>query len=123
MTDLALYSQMLLIRVLEEELQKLCDLGEGSDMHFNKGQEAIAVGACAALRPTDYIITHHRMIAHAVAKGVPLHGLVAELLGKSTGTCGGLAGEMHQSGLSHPDSHLPLMQADHPAHRREGHRQ
>lgn len=95
----ALYRQMLLIRILEEEIQLLCDKGQGFDAHFNTGQEAIAVGACAALEPTDYIVAHHRTIAHAVAKGVPLYPLVAELLGKSTGIAGGLAGEMH---LSYP---------------------
>lgn len=91
----AMYQKMLLIRILEEELQKLCLTGEAGDLHFNKGQEAIAVGACAALLDTDYIVVHHRTIAHAIAKGVPLQPLVAEILGKSTGVCGGRAGEMH----------------------------
>lgn len=97
--DLDCYRKMLLIRVLEEELQKLCDLGEGADLHFNKGQEAIAVGVCAALRPTDYVVGHHRTIAHAVAKGVPLVPLVAEVLGLPAGLSKGRAGEMH---LSYP---------------------
>ena len=99
--DDSLYRQMLLIRVLEEELQKLCDQGEAGDLHFNRGQEAIAVGVCAALRKTDYIVCHHRTIAHAVAKGVPLKPLVAELLGKATGICGGRAGEMHINDPEH----------------------
>ena len=94
-----LFETMLLIRVLEEELQKLCLLGEAGDLHFNRGQEAIAVGACAALRETDYIVGHHRTIAHAIAKGVPLYPLVAELLGKADGINKGMAGEMH---LSYP---------------------
>ena len=93
----ALYDQIVLIRVLEEELQRLCDLGEAGDLHLNRGQEAIAVGTCAALRPTDYVVGHHRTIAHAVAKGVPLYPLVAELLGKADGICGGMSGEMHLS--------------------------
>ena len=97
--DLGFYTKMLTIRLLEDELQKLCNLGEAGDLHFNKGQEAIAVGACSALETTDYIVVHHRTIAHAIAKGVPLHPLVAEILGKSTGVCGGRAGEMH---LSYP---------------------
>lgn len=96
-----LYKQMVLIRVLEEALQKLCDIGEGADLHFNKGQEAIAVGACAALRPTDYVVAHHRTIAHAVAKGVPLEPLVAEVLGLSSGLSKGRAGEMHLSDPAH----------------------
>ena len=95
----ALYEQMILVRVLEEELQKLCDIGEAGDLHLNRGQEAIALGVCAAIRPTDYVVGHHRTIAHAVAKGVPLYPLVAELLGKADGICGGMSGEMH---LSYP---------------------
>ena len=90
-----LQEQMLRIRLLENRLQKLCDEGLGADLHFSKGQEAIPVGVCAALRSTDYLVTHHRTIAHAVAKGVPLQPLVAEVLGKGTGLNGGLAGEMH----------------------------
>lgn len=96
-----LYRQMVLIRTLEEELQKLCDIGQGADLHFNRGQEAIAVGVCAALRPTDYVVTHHRTIAHAIAKGVPLETLVAEVLGLPSGLCGGRAGEMHLSDPAH----------------------
>lgn len=96
-----LYEQMVLIRVLEEELQKLCDAGEAGDLHFNRGQEAIAVGAIAALKDTDYVVAHHRTIAHAVAKGIPLESLVGELLGKHDGLNGGMAGEMHLSSPEH----------------------
>lgn len=91
--------EMLTIRVLEDKLQKYCDEGRAGDLHFNKGQEAIAVGVCSALRDSDCIVTHHRTIAHAIAKGVPMRALAAELLGKSSGVCGGRAGEMH---LSYP---------------------
>ena len=93
-----LIEQMLLIRAVETRLQEMCNSGElGADLHMNTGQEAIAVGVCSALRETDYVVSHHRTIAHAIAKGVPLDGLVAELLGKPSGICGGLAGEMHLS--------------------------
>ena len=92
---------MLLIRTVEDRLQELCLEGLAGDLHFNRGQEAIAVGVCAAMRPTDYLVTHHRTIAHAIAKGVPLEPLLAEILGKSNGLNGGMAGEMH---LSHPAS-------------------
>jgi TPP-dependent pyruvate/acetoin dehydrogenase alpha subunit len=94
---LELYEQMLTIRLLEDRLQALCDSGLAGDLHFNKGQEAIAVGVCAAIWPQDHIITHHRTIAHQVARGARLYPLVAELLGKRTGTNGGQAGEMHIS--------------------------
>ncbi len=97
----SLVEQMILIRVLEEELQKLCDMGEAGDLHFNKGQEAIPVGVMAALRDTDYVVTHHRAIAHAVAKGIPLKSLVGELLGKPCGLNAGIAGEMQFSSPKH----------------------
>jgi len=92
-----LYEKMVTIRLLEDRLQRYCDDGRAGDLHFNKGQEAIAVGVCAALRSTDKIVTHHRTIAHQVAKGAALRPLVAELLGRATGTNGGRAGEMHIS--------------------------
>lgn len=93
--------QMFLIRYLEERLQALCLEGLAVDLHFSTGQEAISVGVISMLRPTDYVVAHHRTIAHAVAKGVPLEPLLAEILGKASGLNGGLAGEMH---LSHVPS-------------------
>ena len=93
----ALFEQMLLVRVLEAELEKLSNTGEVSDLHLNRGQEAIAIGVGAAIRPSDYFVVHHRTIAHAVAKGIPLYPLVAEILGKADGVCGGMSGEMHLS--------------------------
>lgn len=73
--------------------------GKAGDLHFSKGQEAISVGVMSALRETDYIATHHRTIAHAISKGVPLRPLLAEILGKAEGLNGGMAGEMHMSCL------------------------
>ena len=92
-----LHLRMQLVRSLEEALQRLCDAGEAGDLHLNRGQEAVSIGACAALRPSDLIVVHHRTISHAVAKGVPLYPLVAELLGRADGICGGMGGEMHMS--------------------------
>ena len=92
-----LTEQMVLIRAVEDQLQELCLQGLGADLHFSKGQEAICVGVCAALRETDYVVTHHRSIAHAIAKGVPLEPLIAELLGKAEGMNRGMAGEMQMS--------------------------
>jgi TPP-dependent pyruvate/acetoin dehydrogenase alpha subunit len=100
MTDsklLSLFEKIVYIRVLENKLQDYCNRGLAGDLHFNKGQEAIAVGVCAALKETDYIVTHHRTIAHQIAKGAALEPLIAELLGKRTGVNGGHAGEMHIS--------------------------
>jgi len=96
-TQKSLYRKMITIRLLEDRLQSYCDRGLAGDLHFNKGQEAIAVGVTAALLPTDHIVTHHRTIAHQVARGAELYPLIAELLGKRTGSCGGRAGEMHIS--------------------------
>lgn len=98
MMELSAYETMVLIRSLETELQRLCDSGEcRADLHFSTGQEAIPVGVISALRETDYVVSHHRTIAHALAKGVPLQALVDELLGRSDGLSQGWAGEMHLS--------------------------
>jgi TPP-dependent pyruvate/acetoin dehydrogenase alpha subunit len=86
---------MLTIRLVEDELQRLCLTGEASDLHFSKGQEAISVGVCSELRSTDYIVTHHRTISPAIARGFPMNPFMAEILGKATGLNKGLAGEMH----------------------------
>mgnify|MGYP001596691923 CR=1 FL=1 len=94
-----LQEQMLLIRLVEDRLQELCMEGKAGDLHFSKGQEAISVGVMSILRETDYIATHHRTIAHAISKGVPLRPLLAEILGKAEGLNGGMAGEMHMSCL------------------------
>lgn len=94
-----LEEQMLFIRLVEDRLQGLCNEGLAGDLHFSKGEEAISVGVGAALRDTDYVVTHHRTIANAITKGVPLRPLLAEILGKAEGINGGMAGEMHMSYL------------------------
>ena len=77
-TRTELEHQMLLIRVVEEKLQSLCDSGElSADLHFGRGQEAIAVGVCAALDERDVLLCHHRMLPWAIARGVPLEPLIA----------------------------------------------
>jgi TPP-dependent pyruvate/acetoin dehydrogenase alpha subunit len=93
---LRLYKEMVLIRTLESSLLHVAEsTGEVSDLHLNRGQEAISVGVCSVLRPDDYMVTHHRTMAHAIAKGMPLQPLVDEILGRATGICGGKANEMH----------------------------
>lgn len=92
---LGAYRTMLRIRLVEDRLQKLCLEGLAGDLHFSKGQEAIAVGVCAALRLGDIVVTHHRTIAHEIARGAALYPLIAEVLGRKTGINGGRAGEMH----------------------------
>lgn len=67
--------------------------------HSCVGQEAIAVGACAALREDDYVVSHHRGHGHCIAKGADLTRMMAELMGRDTGYCRGLGGSMHIAAL------------------------
>lgn len=64
-------------------------------LHPYVGEEAIAVGACAAIDKSDYIISTHRGHGHSIAKGADLNRMMAELLGKATGYCKGRGGSMH----------------------------
>lgn len=64
-------------------------------VHVSIGQEAIAVGVCGALTERDYITTTHRGHGHCIAKGADVRGMMAELFGRATGTCGGKGGSMH----------------------------
>jgi pyruvate dehydrogenase E1 component alpha subunit len=59
------------------------------------GEEASAVGVCAALRPGDRITGTHRSLGHAIAKGVDTGAIMAELFGRANGCCGGKGGAMH----------------------------
>ena len=64
-------------------------------VHPYVGMEAIAVGACAALRPDDYITSTHRGHGHCVAKGLDLRLMMAEIIGREDGYCRGRGGSMH----------------------------
>jgi pyruvate dehydrogenase E1 component alpha subunit len=64
-------------------------------MHLSIGQEASAVGACAALEPDDYILSTHRGHGHCIAKGARIERMMAEFMGKETGYCRGRGGSMH----------------------------
>jgi TPP-dependent pyruvate/acetoin dehydrogenase alpha subunit len=91
-----LYRSMLRIRMVEEEIAKRYGQQEmRCPVHLSIGQEATAVGGCAALRPDDQIITSHRSHAHYLAKGGNLKAMLAEIYGRSTGCCGGRGGSMH----------------------------
>ena len=68
--------------------------------HSAIGQEAVAVGTCFALRPTDRITSTHRGHGHAIAKGVAVELMMAELFGRATGCCGGKGGSMHIADFS-----------------------
>ena len=67
----------------------------GGFLHLYIGQEAVAVGACAALSPEDYVVTTYRDHGLAIAKGMDAKAVMAELFGKVTGCSKGLGGSMH----------------------------
>src|SRR5436305_6708292 len=93
---LQLYRQMLEIRRCEEQLARLHQAGQiPGACHTYVGEEAIATGVCAHLRPDDTVMSTHRGHGHALAKGVPPRELIAELLGKATGCSHGRGGSMH----------------------------
>lgn len=93
---LQLYEQMVLLRQFELAVQTHFKRGElPGFIHLYVGQEAVAVGTCAHLRPQDWITSTHRGHGHALAKGLPPRALMAELFGKATGCCGGRGGSMH----------------------------
>jgi pyruvate dehydrogenase E1 component alpha subunit len=96
-TLLQMLGKMIEIRRFEERVERLF-LQEGAligPSHLYLGQEAVAAGAIGALNDADLITTTYRGHGHAIAKGVPLKMLMAELFGKATGTCKGLGGSMH----------------------------
>ena len=88
--------QMYLIRAFEEKAEQLYAMGKvHGTMHLSIGEEASAVGAIAALRPDDYILSTHRGHGHCIAKGADLNRMMAEFMGKETGYCRGRGGSMH----------------------------
>jgi pyruvate dehydrogenase E1 component alpha subunit len=92
----AMYRQMVLIRVFEEKCQEMYTRARiGGFLHLYVGQEALAVGTIAALQPDDHLITHYRDHGHALARGLDPNAVMAELFGKATGCAQGLGGSMH----------------------------
>ena len=112
-----LYRQMHLIRRIEEEAARAYATGKiGGFLHLYIGQEAVGVGAVAALKPEDYVITTYRDHGLALAKGMSARALMAELYGKVTGCSKGLGGSMHMfdeknrmlGGYGIVGGHIPL---------------
>ena len=112
-----LYRQMLLIRRLEEEAARAYAQGKiGGFLHLYIGQEAVAVGSIATLKPDDYVVTTYRDHGIAIAKGMSPKAMMAELYGKSTGCSKGLGGSMHMfdcannmlGGYGIVGGHIPL---------------
>ena len=93
---LAMYRSMVLCRMFEEQVNSLFLQGKlPGTIHQAQGQEASAVGVCQALEEHDMITSTHRPHEHAVARGIPVKYLMAELFAKKTGCCGGKGGSMH----------------------------
>ena len=93
---LRLYQQMTLLRRFELAAQIACRTGETPGfLHLYIGEEAVATGVCAHLRPADWITSTHRGHGHALAKGMDPKALMAELYGKGGGVVGGRGGTMH----------------------------
>ncbi|MBC8447764.1 MAG: dehydrogenase E1 component subunit alpha/beta [Chloroflexi bacterium] len=93
---LALYRQMLVIRHCEQQLVRLYAAGKiYGGCHTYTGEEAVATGVCAHLRPNDMVFSTHRGHGHALAKGVTPAELIAEVMGRATGCSGGRGGSMH----------------------------
>lgn len=92
------YRTMLLIRRFEERMEQIFLEGVVSGTcHTCTGQEAVAVGVCAALRPTDYVVSNHRGHGHFIAKGGDPRLLMAEVFGKVTGYSAGRGGSQHMA--------------------------
>jgi acetoin:2,6-dichlorophenolindophenol oxidoreductase subunit alpha len=88
--------QMLTIRTFEERASADYHAGRiYGVVHCYIGEEAVAVGVCAALEPDDQIISTHRGHGHCIAKGADLKRMMAELYGRQTGYCKGKGGSMH----------------------------
>lgn len=91
-----LYRVMVRIRTFEERACKEFAAGNiGGSLHLYTGEEAIATGACANLRPDDFITSTHRGHGHLIAKGGKTDKMMAELFGKKTGYNKGKGGSMH----------------------------
>jgi len=98
---LAMHAGMLRVRLFEERARELFARGRiPGFLHTSVGQEGVAVGVAAALRPDDYVLSTHRGHGHLIAKGGSLRGLMSELYGKADGICHGKGGTMHIADVS-----------------------
>lgn len=105
-TKLWMYKTMLLSRRFEETIEQIYlegktpafNMANGpipGEMHLSNGQEPVAVGVCAHLNAEDIVTATHRPHHQAIAKGVDLKRMTAEIFGKQTGLSGGRGGHMH----------------------------
>ena len=99
---LALYRKQQEIRQLEKRLHDLFlqNLVKGTS-HLSTGMEAVGAAFGVALRSDDYSFATYRGHGHTIARGVPAGPIIAEMLGRSTGLCGGKGGSMHLTSVPH----------------------
>ena len=117
-TLLEWYRQMILIRLFETRCDDLYHQKKitGVYLHLYSGHEASGVGALSAIRPQDHVITAYRDHGIALIRGVNANSIMAEMMGKKTGTSGGKGGSMHIASREHNfwggyaivGGHLPL---------------
>jgi TPP-dependent pyruvate/acetoin dehydrogenase alpha subunit len=99
---LGAFADMVAIRHFEHEMHRLFLKGEvHGTTHLSAGQEAVPVGVCMALEDRDWVAGTYRGHGHALARGTDPDALVAEMLGRATGVCGGRAGSMNVIDLAH----------------------
>jgi len=99
---LELLRAMRRIRAFEERVGVLKRADEVYGLiHISIGGEGVAAGVCGALRDDDALYSGHRAHGHAIAMGVPLGRLMAELMGRADGVCRGLGGSMHLVDVEH----------------------
>ena len=101
-TRLSIYRMMQEGRLFEKRAQDLFleGLVKGTS-HLGIGQEAVAAGFAAALRPEDLVFCTYRGHVHTLLRGAPMGALMAELLGRANGICGGKGGSMHLTDVAH----------------------
>ena len=98
---LAAYRMMRTIRQFEERLHVEFATGDiPGFVHLYAGEEACATGVCMHLTKEDRIASTHRGHGHCIAKGVDVHGMMAEIYGRRTGVCHGKGGSMHIADLN-----------------------
>jgi acetoin:2,6-dichlorophenolindophenol oxidoreductase subunit alpha len=116
-TRVEMYRMMVEARAFETRVHDLFleGLVKGTS-HLGIGQEAVAAGFAAAMRPEDLMYCSYRGHVHTLLRGAPMTALMAELLGRATGICGGKGGSMHLTDVAHGamgsyaivGAHLPI---------------
>ncbi len=97
---LNMYELMLDIRDFDLKVNQLVKRGMVPGMtHLSVGEEAANIGALSALNPDDLITSNHRGHGQVIGKGIDLNAMMAEIMGKATGTCKGKGGSMHIADL------------------------